>query len=194
MGDRNRIFRIARISTAVLLLGMCAVSFLSTRYGMGYGFITCSGNRGSYRQIMILDGSINYHSATGDPTDIQGVYKKSPAGLQWFRANGTLDLGWPILTKSNRSIGRSLVYFLGPWGRLEISNGRLPCWSLLVVGALLSIPLWIRKHRYPEGYCQSCGYNLASIESRRCPECGNSIPPTETPAGQIGDSVQSQIR
>lgn len=34
-----------------------------------------------------------------------------------------------------------------------------------------------RRLSYPIGHCQSCGYNLQSNESGKCPECGDSTRP-----------------
>ena len=33
----------------------------------------------------------------------------------------------------------------------------------------------LRRHRYPPGHCQSCGYDLTGNVSGVCPECGTEI-------------------
>jgi len=49
-------------------------------------------------------------------------------------------------------------------------------------------------------YCWSCGYNLASIESQRCPECGRAFDPgdqesyaPDPPARRLRRSARSTV-
>lgn len=50
---------------------------------------------------------------------------------------------------------------------------------LLVVGAIAGLgwiihhtSLYLKAPKHPPGHCQRCGYNLAGLDSRACPECG----------------------
>ena len=38
----------------------------------------------------------------------------------------------------------------------------------------------VRNRRYPNGSCQSCGYNLTGNESGKCPECGTNVDQAES--------------
>ena len=51
---------------------------------------------------------------------------------------------------------------------------RVPFWLPLLLSAIAPV-LWCRRrHRYPPGTCQQCGYDLRASPDR-CPECGTIV-------------------
>jgi len=48
---------------------------------------------------------------------------------------------------------------------------RVPFWLPLLLSAIAPLLWYRRRHRYPPGTCQQCGYDLRASPNR-CPECG----------------------
>lgn len=51
----------------------------------------------------------------------------------------------------------------------------VPLWLPLVGVAIPTTLAWRRCRRFPPGYCQKCGYDLAGNATGLCPECGKPI-------------------
>ncbi|GMU80443.1 MAG: hypothetical protein AMXMBFR47_03140 [Planctomycetota bacterium] len=62
--------------------------------------------------------------------------------------------------------------FYGPGG---YSAGVMCFVVPLVVVSYLVTRYIVRRHRYPEGCCASCGYDLRGAAGDRCSECGAPI-------------------
>ncbi|GMU32364.1 MAG: hypothetical protein AMXMBFR20_02360 [Planctomycetia bacterium] len=93
----------------------------------------------------------------------------------------------PKLTRVGQGITfeRSMTAKL-PWKiRLEFFF-KLPSWSgtdslfipfgwpVVILAAGSMFALWKVPRGFPDGHCQSCGYNLTGNQSGICPECGTT--------------------
>jgi len=105
------------------------------------------------------------------------------AGLRWVRFPASalliqpgLKIDWLAWTPPV-SRGWGGHGFRPPsWQSRMFSSFDLPLWMPFLIIATLTIFLWFRaRRRHPPGHCGSCGYNLTSNESGRCPECGNAV-------------------
>lgn len=47
-------------------------------------------------------------------------------------------------------------------------------WPVVILAAGSMFALWKVPRGFPDGHCQSCGYNLTGNESGICPECGTT--------------------
>ena len=53
----------------------------------------------------------------------------------------------------------------------------IPLWLPLVISTAPPAFFWCRQRRqFGIGHCQRCGYDLTSITSGVCPECGTAVP------------------
>lgn len=80
--------------------------------------------------------------------------------------------------KGSRSLG-VISIFLAPesLSALILSPVGLVTPAVVLAGiAFVVIVAWLRRREYPEGACQTCGYNLSGNVSGICPECGTPIP------------------
>ncbi len=74
---------------------------------------------------------------------------------------------------------------------MYVGLATLPFWFLtltsspgiLIPAAYTVIYCVRRRARRRGGCCVACGYNLTGNMSGRCPECGETAPPTKQPVG-----------
>ncbi len=53
---------------------------------------------------------------------------------------------------------------------------RVPYWCLLVpAGVPTALLFFLDRRKIPPGHCQACGYDLRTLTSGRCPECGLAV-------------------
>ncbi len=64
------------------------------------------------------------------------------------------------------------------WSDHRVTYFGVPLIYILVPWTLVTIILFRRDRRPPEGHCDLCGYNLAGNTSGTCPECGVSAQDT----------------
>lgn len=86
----------------------------------------------------------------------------------WWSPGGAAD-GWSILPSWRyRDWWLDFISL-----RAGARHGWLPLWIplLLAVGGTAWLA-WRRRHCFPPGTCQNCGYDLTGNVSGRCPECG----------------------
>jgi hypothetical protein len=81
---------------------------------------------------------------------------------------------------------QTLLSDIGAWSA-RLFGDWAAAFSVVPVFAILMIPGWLfahwwrphfdRYHRYKNGKCMECGYDLrAHHAGQRCPECGTAIP------------------
>lgn len=79
---------------------------------------------------------------------------------------------------------RLYYFFKLPWwvstNSLYIPFG----WPVVILASGSTLALWKVRRGFPDGHCQSCGYNLTGNESGICPECGTAT------AGRANDGCQ----
>ena len=85
----------------------------------------------------------------------------------YYALQGTMLLGMVWWSRSVPWPYEQPVPLICTFGALAILGG--PILTIALVERALALP------RYPEGHCQSCGYNLTGNLSGRCPECGNAV-------------------
>lgn len=82
--------------------------------------------------------------------------------------------------KRGHTFNESLLAVLAPAAITALAGGLMH----VVLGLIFSVPVYAMcaqlvdfpgadlRTRFPNGHCQSCGYNLAGLSRVRCPECG----------------------
>ncbi len=87
-------------------------------------------------------------------------------------------------------------HHMGPslWAGLDLATDLggfgIPLWLFGYSLFLLSfIPALTRhattRRRFPIGNCNRCGYDLAGLSTKTCPECGTSLSPDDSPAAPM---------
>jgi hypothetical protein len=103
------------------------------------------------------------------------------AGLRVWVGGGCFAVGWPA--SHPRGVYVSNAYpdvFWAPslFKGSTYSQVTLPLW--LGLAAILTLIAWLaiacyRPHRR-RGACRICGYDIATLPHKRCPECGGQDP------------------
>lgn len=89
---------------------------------------------------------------------IPSPYIGIPAMPGLFHIRSSFGFEWPVFDFRN-----SMMIVIVPY------------WLLLSISAIPTAILVYRDRRkIPPGHCRTCGYDLRSITSGRCPECGTS--------------------
>lgn len=97
-------------------------------------------------------------------------------------ASGTVALGQGPEDANSPGIGSALAVRTGSeptwrWSAQPLSSVdmvQIPIWFPFLLAAAATAFLWWRAGRRPKpGHC-TCGYNLAGIEDKACPECGRA--------------------
>ncbi len=93
-----------------------------------------------------------------------------------------LPVEWPAFRR--HGIGRDWLGWMqfvpivhvykSTWFRSTVVAVSFPGWIMIVIAALL---LFWRRKASTDGFCNTCGYDLAGNTSKVCPECGTPCPP-----------------
>lgn len=113
-----------------------------------------------------IQGRIAYGAVTLGPTYprkvIQGLSYRTTAVGYSFSVN-MMRPSWTSWT--GFALARIRQTGFSAW------DIRVPYWLPLLLSAIAPILWYRRRHRYPRGACQQCGYDLRASPDR-CPECG----------------------
>ena len=104
------------------------------------------------------------------PFLIYGLITASP--LAWFFITGDMRIDFQMICYSERVHSRIAL------GCAEVVAAGLLCRAVPTWRAR-----WEARWRYPQGHCQTCGYNLTGNTSGVCPECGTPTDST-SPSSQ----------
>jgi len=112
----------------------------------------------------------------------------SAIGLFWAGLRGRRLAGWTI---SGAAIDLAYDWTIDQgFAHSQWHHVTVAIISLLFIGTLFAFGHRVSlKRRFgAPGFCRECGYDLAGLNSGRCPECGNSVgtAPSSQTAGNVG--------
>lgn len=154
--SRRRLLAICKWAGLIACVAIAGVWFAS-------GWIETAVARGSGRSGDDVVVSIRHGQAV-----LERWTGPMAQGSPWYGAWDLMALGKPRprwdLAMGTRRTTRAGVPFL--------SERRVPLWIPFLPIAALTAFLWWQDCRRPRsGHC-TCGYNLAGLEGKPCPECG----------------------
>ncbi|MCE9589661.1 MAG: hypothetical protein K8S99_03965 [Planctomycetes bacterium] len=126
-------------------------------------------------------GSHRWMSISNEPGHIR---------FGWGHFSG-MRSGFPKLYSGENVDPHVPSQFLGFYLDSGLGSGRfdVPLWAIILPAAG-SFFFWewrrIEAKKKIRGHCTTCGYNLRSITTASCPECGAAVPATVTVASLVG--------
>jgi hypothetical protein len=100
-------------------------------------------------------------------------------GQLWImRFNVGRDRGWNVSFGSGTHRAAGLApewWWAVRWAPNPSARGRViatPLWMPIVLVAVPTGVLWLRRSRRGQGECRNCGYDRSGLGATPCPECG----------------------
>lgn len=107
---------------------------------------------GSTRQVIFTAGGL--------------VIRPKPARIgRGFEFAGSMAATLPWMERLE------LFFRLPQWENSNLDHVPLG-WPVTILAVGSTFVLWKVRRGFPDGHCQSCGYNLTGNESGKCSECG----------------------
>jgi hypothetical protein len=166
-------------------VGITHVQILDTEY-----MVQCSADAAQLPQALVIAPAVAVAEQSRRDQGTPAMKSEHvhafgwPWRCLWYHAQGAEDFSGvepapedPAIDLTNAgeaSATKSIVIPLRPLWLGMLGNASV---FGLAAFALLSIPTTVRALRRHRNCCESCGYALRGIRSRRCPECGHGVMP-----------------
>ena len=168
----------AKWASLAALVVLVSAALASMRFVVLYQSTGISSGRETI--FAIRDGTINFTQFT--PQRLAGPAIARPLSARSARqsANDALR-GWSFLDLRDYAVADRTNSFAS-WPRYS-SKGtpptleiHIPFWLPTFLLVVITALFFYRDRKPKPGQCINCRYNLAGLESNRCPECGTEIP------------------
>jgi hypothetical protein len=146
------------VGLAIAIACYVLIYAASTIWSCGYsgaGWIAWTG-----------DGAFHFETLSGSPGSVSTFTRYWRIG--W--GSGKVKLPPSIITKPFR-------YRSADWADPMVTMTSIPLWIPLLPLLLLAAMLIYRdRTRRIPGLCRKCGYDIRTVTSNHCPECGTPVP------------------